>query len=201
MSKKHLLFTGFVLIAGLLIYKGQSEEKEHAGKEHAGKEHAGKEHAGKEHAGKEEASKEETDKEHAGKEHAGKDEAKVEEKKFNEEEIATAVKDHIKNITKDSKGIFKIKDPKNKNKTLKLKFVKTHPVRFLNDGGYFDCTDFHVKKKKDRIYDLDFWLYPKDGKLEVTKTMIHKHPEKKKGKWEKVARYTFNDKDEMVPVN
>ena len=122
-----------------------ADEKKEAAKKEAGKEHAGKEHAGKEHAGKEHAGKEHAGKEHAGKEHAGKEEAKVEEKKFSEEDIVTAVKAHVEAETKKGKGYFRIKDPMNNDKNLKLKFVKTHPVRFLKDGGYFDCTDFSHK--------------------------------------------------------
>ena len=50
-------------------------------------------------------------------------------------------------------------------------------------------------KIDDKLYDLDFWLNAKAGKLEVTEEKIHKHPENKGGKWVKVARYTFvNDK-------
>ena len=57
-----------------------------------------------------------------------------------------------------------------------------------------------MKGEKKKIYDLDFWLYPKEGTLEVTKTMIHKHPVLEGKKWITKPRYTFQG-DERVPVN
>lgn len=132
--------------------------------------------------------------EHPGDEHPG-DKAKK-GKSFSAKDIKTAMKSHIKAETKKGeKGVFEIKDPKTGDK-LELKFVKIHdPVRKMPKKGYFACTDFHVVGADKKLYDLDFWLSPKDGELSVTKTKIHKHPAKKDGKWVKEARYTFkNDK-------
>lgn len=111
------------------------------------------------------------------------------------------MKSHIKKRTKeDKKGVFQIRDEK-ASKDLKLKFVKIHdPVRKLEGKGYFACTDFHVANKKNKVYDLDFWLNKKDGKLKVTKEKIHKHPSKKEGEWVKEARYTFKN-DKIVKLN
>ncbi len=154
--------------------KAGGSHQEHAG-EHAGQEHAGKEHAGEEHV----------------------EETMV--KKYNEDEIRAALTDYVNSQTMSGKMNFKIEDPRQNNKVLELQFSKIHPVRFLNDGGYFACTDFTVPKDKNQIYDLDFWLYPKEGSLQVTKSSIHKHPVNKDGKWKQRVRYTFNG-DEMVPV-
>lgn len=168
--------------------------------EHPGEEHAGKAAEGqpaKEHAGK--AAEGQPAKEHAGKaaaEHPGS-----KSKVFNGTEIKSAMKAHIDGVTKPNGGLLLIKDPKENNKELKLKFVKIHdPVREIKGKGYFACTDFQVEGDPAKLYDLDFWLNPKDGKLAVTETKIHKEPLLKDGKWIKKARYTFiNDNPVVVP--
>ena len=75
-------------------------------------------------------------------------------------------------------GVFKLKDDKT-GKELELEFVDTHqPVRQLDDGHYFACTDFRVVGTKNEIYDIDFWVSDKDGKMTVDQTKVHKVPER-----------------------
>ncbi|MGA3117036.1 MAG: hypothetical protein ABSF90_21680 [Syntrophobacteraceae bacterium] len=73
-------------------------------------------------------------------------------------------------------GVFMIKDDK-LNKTWKLKLAVIHdPVRMFEKGGqtiYFACSDFNSTEGKD-VLDIDFWMVPKDGKLTVTESKIHK---------------------------
>ena len=101
----------------------------------------------------------------------------------------SAVKESLKN-----NGVYKIKDDKT-GKELELEFVDTHqPVRQLdNDGHYFACTDFRVVGTKDQIYDVDFWVSDKDGKMTVDQTKVHKVPELKSGQWIQVPRYEWKD--------
>lgn len=145
------------------------------------------EHPGEEHAGKP------AKKEHPRDEHAGKTAPK-----FSAEQIKKAMGAHIDSQTKN--GVFAIHDPKTKQ-DLKLKFVKIHdPVREIQGKGFFACTDFEVVGETGKLYDLDFWLNPKDGKLVVTETKIHKEPKQIDGQWTKHARYTFiQDKPVEVP--
>lgn len=166
--------------------KMDKEKKEgDKAKEKEGDEHPGDEHPGDEHPGDDAK----------GDEHPG-DKAKSD---FTAKQIKKAMKSHIDSETND-KGVFTIQDEKAGEK-LMLKFVKIHdPVRKMEGKGYFACTDFHVKGSKDELYDLDFWLNPKDGELAVNKTKIHKHPVKKDGKWMKKARYTFKN-DKVVELN
>lgn len=163
--------------------KSKEGSEEHPGDEHPGEGKEGEEHPGDEHPGE---GKE-------GEEHPG-DGKQGKKSDFSASEIKKAMKSHIDSESSQN-GVFMMKDSK-ADKKLKLKFVKIHdPVRKMPEKGYFACTDFHVKGKKKKLYDLDFWLKPKDGSLEVTKSKIHKHPVKKDGKWKKKARYTFkNDK-------
>lgn len=166
--------------------QGASAKKGESGSEHPGDEASGSEHPGDEASGSE----------HPGDEHPG-DEAESKDS-YSAADIKEAMKSHIDSETGDD-GIFTIEDSK-EGKELSLKFVKIHdPVRRVEGKGYFACTDFHVDGEKKKVYDLDFWLNPKDGELKVTKTKIHKHPVKKDGEWTKKARFTYKD-DEPVKV-
>lgn len=99
--------------------------------------------------------------------------------------LAEAAKNH---------GVFKLKDDKT-GKVLDLEFIDTHqPIRQLDDNGhYFACTDFRAVGTKDQIYDIDFWINDKDGKMTIEQTRVHKVPELKDGQWVQVPRYDWKD--------
>ncbi|MCC6272842.1 MAG: hypothetical protein IT572_05200 [Deltaproteobacteria bacterium] len=135
--------------------------------------------------------------EHAGKEHAGKEHAGEAAKGYSAAEIKVALTAHIETAQAEGNGVFKIVDKDRSGRELKLRFVKIHdPVRKIEGKGYFACSDFRVDGgETEEILDLDFWLNPKDGRLVVTETKIHKDAVKVDGKWTKKERYTFvNDK-------
>lgn len=137
--------------------------------------------------------------EHAGKEHPGQEHAgEAVKKNFTAKEIKVAIREHIKSLEKE--GVFTLTDADDQGKVLDLLFVKIHdPVRKLGNGNYFACTDFSLKETKKKLYDIDFWLEPKDGKLVVYKTKVHKDPRQVAGQWVKKERYTFKG-DKIVPV-
>ncbi len=138
--------------------------------------------------------------EHAGKEHPGQEHAgEAVKKNFTAKEIKKAIVDHVKSL--EQEGVFTLTDADDQDKVLDLRFVKIHdPVRKLGDGNYFACTDFNLKEAKEKVYDIDFWLEPKEGKLVVYKTKVHKDPRQVAGKWVKKERYTFKgDKIVLVP--
>jgi len=159
-----------------------------AGQEHPGgaaQEHPGTEHPGgaaQEHPGG------------AAQEHPGQA-----ARSYSAAEIKAAMQAHIDAMVQKGGGVFRIKDEKT-GEDLELNFVKIHdPVRKIRGNTYFACTDFSVKGQPDKLYDLDFWLTPQDGKLVVTATKIHKNPVLVDGKWEKKARFTYvNDKPVVV---
>ncbi len=73
-------------------------------------------------------------------------------------EVMSAVEQNALKQSLKNNGVFKLKDDKT-GKELELEFVDTHqPVRQLDDGHYFACTDFRVAGTKDQIYDIDFWV-------------------------------------------
>jgi hypothetical protein len=60
------------------------------------------------------------------------------------------------------------------HKDLALDLVKVHDDRFSNLGSdkYFACVD--MKGNDGRMYDIDFFMLVKPGKLTVTETSVHK---------------------------
>ena len=118
-------------------------------------------------------------------------------KKYYVQDIKKAMMEYIEE-TVDENGVFKLEDEKT-GEILSLRFVEIHdPVRVINSTTYFACTDFHVDGNPKKLYDLDFWMSPKDGVLKIYKTKIHKEPRKSLiYGWYKQPRYTFID-DEIV---
>ena len=59
-------------------------------------------------------------------------------------------------------------------KNLALDLVKVHDDRFSSLGGdkYFACVD--MKGTDGKLYDIDFFMLVKPGKLTVTETAVHK---------------------------
>ncbi len=109
-------------------------------------------------------------------------------------EVMSAVEQNALQEAAKNKGVFKLKDDKT-GKVLDLEFIDTHqPIRQLDDNGhFFACTDFRVVGTKDQIYDIDFWVDDKDGKMVIEQTKVHKVPELKDGQWIQVPRYDWKD--------
>jgi YHS domain-containing protein len=109
-------------------------------------------------------------------------------------EVMSAVEQGALAEQSKNNGVFKLRDDKT-GKELELQFIDTHqPIRQLDDNGhYFACTDFRAVGSKDQIYDIDFWITDKDGKMTVEQTKVHKVPELKDGQWVEVPRYEWKD--------
>ena len=108
-------------------------------------------------------------------------------------EVMSAVEHKAVVESLKNNGIYKLKDDKT-GQVLELEFVDTHqPVRQLDEGHYFACTDFRVVGTKDQIYDIDFWVSDKDGQMSVDQTRVHKVPTLKSGEWIQVPRYEWKD--------
>lgn len=134
-------------------------------------------------------------KESSGKEHPGeKHEAgsKAWEKQMHKE-FVKAVKAHVKE-RKAAEGSFRIEDEK-LGKVWKLKLLRVHKKRVVGLGGksFFACADFKSVEKgsKDKL-DLDFYATKGPDGWKIDKVLIHKVNGK--------PRYTYNDKNERVPV-
>ena len=94
---------------------------------------------------------------------------------------------------------YAAKSPDNKfhvpyqRKNLALDLVRIHDDRFSSLGSdkYFACVD--MKGADGKIYDIDFFMLVKPGKLTVTETSVHKingkplyNWKEEKGVWKKV---------------
>jgi hypothetical protein len=115
--------------------------------------------------------------------------------KYYAEDIKEAMLAYIAS-EEDGDRIFRLKDDRS-GEILELTFVKIHdPVRRIDATTYFACTDFHVKGEPKKLYDLDFWLRPENGRLVVYDSKVHKEPRRSLiYGWYKQPRYTFvNDR-------
>ncbi|HSG91065.1 MAG TPA: hypothetical protein VLA56_17740 [Pseudomonadales bacterium] len=119
--------------------------------------------------------------------------------KYYAEDIKEAMRVHVAARVDDDE-IFHLRDDVT-GEMLELKFVKVHdPVRQIDGDTYFACTDFHVVGEPDKLYDLDFWLHPEDGRLVVHDEKVHKEPRHSfLYGWYKQPRYTFVN-DEIVSL-
>jgi len=109
-------------------------------------------------------------------------------------EVMSAVEQNALQASLKDGGVFKLKDDKT-GKDLSLQFIDTHqPIRQLDENGhFFACTDFRAVGTKDQIYDVDFWISEKDGKMTVDQVKVHKVPEQKNGQWVQIERYSWKD--------
>ncbi len=121
---------------------------------------------------------------------------------FTPGQAQAAVNDFIQAKLKEGNGTYRLTDDRTGEK-LELDFVgvilvsverlwRIHdPTRKVEGSGYFACTAFRpMGGPPDKLYDIDVWLVPRNGKLEVTAVLIHKEPRFVKGKWVKEPRYT-----------
>lgn len=120
-------------------------------------------------------------------------EASSDKRKYFVEDIKSAMMKHIE-AKVDGEGVFRLRDDKT-GEELALKFVRIHdPVRQIGSDVYFACTDFHVVGEPDKLYDLDFWMNDKTGKLKIYQSKVHKEPRwSLLYGWYKQPRYTFVD--------
>ena len=92
-------------------------------------------------------------------------------------------------------GVLVLKDDKT-GEPRTLDFVEIHrPLRRIEGGSYFACTDFREHDSKDKFYDIDFWLDDKSGKVTVGSVRVHKIPQKEGDIVVQIPRYNFDNLD------
>ncbi len=103
-------------------------------------------------------------------------------KEFSATDLENAIKADIAEKSKDTNGVFKLKDPELK-KTWDLTLDRVHKDRLskLSADTYFACVD--MKDREGKTVDVDFFLKSKDGKLEMTDTTVHKVEGKPRYNW------------------
>ncbi len=105
-------------------------------------------------------------------------------------ELRGAIADYVKTQEKNQ-GAFLIIDERT-NEPRRLEFVRVHERVGKTGNYYYSCTDMKDVKTGD-LLDLDFDIDDHEGKLDVAAVRIHKDNGK--------ARYTYDDKDNRIPVN
>ena len=102
------------------------------------------------------------------------------------------VRRHVAEASRKS-GAFVVHDDK-LDKDWRLKLVRIHTDRIvqLADDTFFACADLKEPEGKKTKLDLDFYVVRKGGDWVMDKVLVHKVAGK--------PRYTYNDKNEMVPV-
>jgi hypothetical protein len=112
-------------------------------------------------------------------------------------QVESAVNEYVAARVKD--GVFVLKDDKTGEERT-LEFVEIHrPLRRIEGGRYFACTDFREHGSKEKYFDVDFWLTEEDGALKVSEARIHKEPKNEDGVWVQAPRYDF-EKEKVVEL-
>ncbi len=114
---------------------------------------------------------------------------------YTAERVRSTVEEHVQRTARESGGVYRLPDER-VGKTLDLEFVavslvgsgtlwKVHdPDRPVDAGAFFACIRFHpVGSPKEKLYDVDMLVEPRQGALAVTDVRIHKERRLVDGKW------------------
>lgn len=125
--------------------------------------------------------------------------------RFTLEEVKAVVNDHVERKQEEGGGIYRLVDTRTGEK-LELEFVDIALVGVAavsgvhnpeasagKTGAYFACANFRRagaarEGPREKLYDVDMSLVPRNGVLEITEVFVHKEPRLVDGKWVRVAR-------------
>ncbi|MGE0025132.1 MAG: hypothetical protein AB7S70_16050, partial [Hyphomicrobium sp.] len=94
---------------------------------------------------------------------------------------------YIKAQSDKNGGVFQLNDAM-LGQTLALKLVKIDFVRTLHGYGFFPDVLFAAADTPDKTYLVDFWVKPRNGKLELMDARVYKAPRKEGDKWVMMTR-------------
>jgi len=106
---------------------------------------------------------------------------------FTAGDVQSYVEDFIKASSTKTEGLFPVVDSM-KGQTLKLKFDGVEFVRTLHGYGFFPNVKFSAPEEPAKKYQIDFWVKPKAGKLEVIDVRIYKAPKREGDGWTMMTR-------------
>lgn len=107
--------------------------------------------------------------------------------KFTPEDAKAFTDAAIKAAAEKTGGLFSVNDAM-RGQTLKLKYAGIDFVRTLHGYGYFPNVNFTDPADDKKRYQVDFWLKPKNGKLEIVDTRVYKAPRKDGDSWTMITR-------------
>ncbi|MEQ1647026.1 MAG: hypothetical protein ABL901_03370 [Hyphomicrobiaceae bacterium] len=102
--------------------------------------------------------------------------------RFTAEDVTVFIQDHIAKAGDKTSGLFSVNDSM-LGQTLALRLEKVDFVRTLHGYGFFPNVIFLDKDDAAKKYQIDFWVKPRGGKLEVVDTRVYKAPRKEGDKW------------------
>lgn len=106
------------------------------------------------------------------------------------EQLRSTIRTYIQTQEKLT-GSFTIPDPREKGKLRTLSLIRVHERVGKTGDYYYSCTDMRDVATGDEL-DLDFDVSDTGKELKVVAVRIHKDNGK--------PRYTYNDRDELIPL-
>jgi hypothetical protein len=106
------------------------------------------------------------------------------------EALRETIRDYVANQEK-LQGAFAITDERKGGDLRRLTLVRVHDRVGKTGNYYYSCTDMTDVATGD-LLDLDFDIEDQGGSLKVADVRIHKDNSK--------PRYTYDDKDNMIPL-
>ncbi len=107
--------------------------------------------------------------------------------KFSAEDVTAFIEAHIKAASETGGGLFPVSDAM-LGQTLALKLDKVDFVRTLHGYGFFPNVVFTDKDDAAKKYQIDFWVKPKGGKLDIVDVRVYKAPKKEGETWVMLTR-------------
>lgn len=106
---------------------------------------------------------------------------------YSVDEVKAWIDTHIQEESKKNNGVYLVHDSLSGEK-LPLKFKNVDFMRTLHGYGFFPEAIFTAKDDPDKKYLIDFWVKPKNGKLDLFDVRIYKSPRKIGTNWTLVKR-------------
>ena len=107
--------------------------------------------------------------------------------KYNVDDVKAWIDQHIQNESKKNNDIYFVYDSLTGEK-LPLKYKNIDFMRTLHGYGFFPEAIFTANEDANKKYLIDFWVKPKNGKLELFDVRIYKSPRKDGANWTMVKR-------------
>lgn len=107
------------------------------------------------------------------------------------EELRDTIRQYIAQ-RQSALGSFTLPDPRDQGKLRTLDLVRVHERVGKTGDYYYSCTDMKDAATGDEL-DLDFDVAAAGKGLQVVAVRIHKDNGK--------PRYTYDDKDNLIPLN
>lgn len=101
---------------------------------------------------------------------------------FSKEQVKSFIEEQIAANLKAGRGVFKHKDDRT-GEEVALEFVQIRFIRGIKGHGHIGSVDFRAQGEPEKLYDIDFWVKPKDGQLVLMSITTHRFPKKEDGKW------------------